>query len=770
MAWMAWLGSGCSREPLERLNLIELYDTASIKAETRGITFGNDPSVGCLSSGFSRLETDPEGRDFIWGTGNVSLVEPFLLSRADRYLTFTIRPFYPKKVGTQDLRIVWNGESVGEFKLKESAWKDYRVEIPGNIQQIGPNLLEFRFSEAGIPAEIIQGSSDVRQLSAAFDALLLEPKPEFHSGLPVPVNWPRIENREGRSILTFPGPAQVSYHLACPPNTGLHFYWMTNSQEISDNDTAVSVVCSSEGNERTLYRGNAKKGRTEWAKAGFSIPYSDKPVTIQIQVHSGDVEILDLHLHLFKEVDLTDLLGYEDVGDTGLSPEDSSPGEAPTPGVRSTEKPNLIFLLIDALRADHVTAYGYDRPTTPHLSEMANRGVLYERALAQSSWTKYSMAAIMTGRHPSSCRTWEKNSAVPPAAITLAEALSQSGYYCAAFSTNLLMSKEYGLDQGFDEFHQFPEKWDTEKVHVLSAELYDAVIASLDPLRSKSPFFLYVHSTDPHAPYTPPSAFREAFGRADKSRIAPTLANLEKVRNGSLTLSKADIEYFIDLYDAEIASNDFEIGRLLDELGSRGLLSNGILVITADHGEEFLEHGSTEHSHNLYEEVLHVPLILRFPGCQEGVRIPARVSQIDLFPTLTYLCGAENPEGLEGRILPGLDGKIDGTWKPKYHFAELYTKGIISLETEEEKVIVNLRRPDSSNWLRPDVELFDKASDKNDGLNLSRRDLSRTEHLAASCRALWRIYREKGRALGEEQPAATTEEHNEALSRLGYLN
>ena len=246
---------------------------------------------------------------------------------------------------------------------------------------------------------------------------------------------------------------------------------------------------------------------------------------------------------------------------------------------------------------------------------------------------------------------------IPEAVPLLAEFFADADYETAAFVTNVNVSEPFGFARGFEEFVHLPEKFgpDVEpqdhEVHQLSDRLHDVALRWIDHRERNRPFFLYLHSTDPHAPYTPREPFKSALaGSAD-----PDLGRLPAVE--SLTRRRArlapkDLEDLQALYDAEIRFNDETLGALLRELKRRTLFDSTILIILSDHGEEFYEHGGWQHATTVYEEQIAVPLVIRLPrGQLGGARISEPVSLVDIFPTLLDILGAEQPSRVTGRSL-----------------------------------------------------------------------------------------------------------------------
>lgn len=287
--------------------------------------------------------------------------------------------------------------------------------------------------------------------------------------------------------------------------------------------------------------------------------------------------------------------------------------------------PTILLVSIDCLRADHVGAYGYSPPTTPTIDALARESTLFEKAFSTAPWTLPSHMSMLTGLLPSfhGATKWEK---LPKEVEYLPELLAARGYRTVGVVSWVYLSQVYGFERGFDFYRVLDAPKPTEVV--------DATLEQLERGMGRPQFF-FVHLYSPHWPYLPPPDLLNRLG--GRPRDISTL--LEKTSTVSTPADETERAEVVRLYDAEVASADRELGRLLEGLKKDGLYDDALIIVTSDHGEAFLEHGHWQHSQTLYDELIHVPLVVKFPGEHRASRWPKLVSSVDVFITAAEAAG-----------------------------------------------------------------------------------------------------------------------------------
>jgi arylsulfatase len=429
-----------------------------------------------------------------------------------------------------------------------------------------------------------------------------------------------------------------------------------------------------------------------------------------------------------------------------------------------SDRPTLVLVSIDCLRADHVGAYGYSFPTTPEIDAVAREATVFENAFATASWTLPSHMSMLTGLVPSihGATKWEKLST---AVDYLPELLGRSGYRTAGVVSWVYLSQIYGFERGYESYRVLDQP--------RAAELVDRAIEELHRGRG-GPQFLFAHVLEPHYPYVP--ALEDLAPMGGRPRDLSTLHDL--VHGGNVTDDPRQIEEIIRLYDAEIAAADRELGRLFGELKTLGLWEDALVVITADHGEAFLDHGHWQHSQTLYDELTHVPLIVKWPGQAEPARERTPVSLVDLFVTFAEAAGIDVRSESSGALARRSLSASPAPGEPRTLLSEVswrsptgsYMK--VALRAQGKKYIVTLSGPPGDDLGVEKVEkeeLYDVAADPRERENLLSADAETANRFRAELRSFLAAAR-TARALRKGDAVELDTETLEKLKSLGYTH
>ncbi|MFC2162083.1 sulfatase [Candidatus Altiarchaeota archaeon] len=423
------------------------------------------------------------------------------------------------------------------------------------------------------------------------------------------------------------------------------------------------------------------------------------------------------------------------------------------PSVPSCSDCNVVLVTVEATRADHLDLYGYHRRTMPLLAGYARDGVVFDRAYSQAPWTKPSMASLHTSlysfRHGAVFGLYD--SYMEDSAVTLAEKLSGAGLKTAGFVTISNVKSDFGFSQGFDHF-------DETNVFDRRAMIVNGEVKKWLSDNRGERFFLWVHYLDPHDPYMPPLTFNIYWNKSYAGDVKPhsELRGLEmKKCMGNLSCrldySPADIQHMKDFYHGELRYTDFAIDDLFSHISGLGISNKTMVILTSDHGQEFMDHDLMGHGSSLYDEQVHVPLIVWAPGLEPG-RVSRLTGLIDIYPTILSFVGSKVPEGIDGRDLfgSGHDFLITENYLPP--------RAKKALITEDYKLILSTY-PDGNNV----TELYPTGRDPSESADLS---LEMPDKAAKMTALLDSVVTEVGANQSSREVDDETLRH---LQSLGYI-
>ncbi len=464
-------------------------------------------------------------------------------------------------------------------------------------------------------------------------------------------------------------------------------------------------------------------------------------------------------------------------------------------------KKNVLFLVVDCLRADYVDVNKNDaKGLTPFLKDFSKKGVCFEKMITQSSWTKTSVASIITGTYPFTHNVTKILHKIPGELPTIAEVYRDAGYQTGHFTSNPYLSSGTGYEKGF----KISGFINSDDGNLLNKEIIRGIDENAD-----KPFFFYVQYMDPHQPYT----VHTSEGKEKKEKVMRKFqAGLRST--GKVDISADELKILKELYAGEVKYSDSVIGNLIKHLEEKHLLEKTIVILTADHGIELMEHGGLYHSAKLYNEMISVPLIMVGPGIKNGRFISGSARAVDLFPTLLEYSDLKVPDTVQGVSLKKyiedetvvrcdfpvyserdrtheqlkLRTLIEDSWKIilyekegsmlKQGFSALMTflrKGELTMirglmkagRSYLRKKVKKIFQKEKDTIIKTnDIELFDLSSDPGEKNNLSGLKKEKEEELLVKLKE----FVENKASYRNEGEVEINKEIEERLKNLGYLD
>ncbi len=426
----------------------------------------------------------------------------------------------------------------------------------------------------------------------------------------------------------------------------------------------------------------------------------------------------------------------------------------------STESPHVIWISIDTLRADHLSVYGYERPTSPNLEALAADGIVVEQFISHSPWTLPTHAAMFSGLEPAQHGVTTQDRKFSPTTPLFPEILKERGYRNGAVATSLFLSPTFGYAAGFDKYEMNIEFNAETATNRAMSWLF----------ASKKPSFLFLHLFDPHFPYAAPEPFLGRFGKIDKLIMRMQRRNFFEFMRFVSDGSTERISNVIARYDEEILFADHAVGMLIRGLKERGLYDRAWIIVVSDHGEEFLDHGSMGHSTTMYEEMMKIPLIIKAPGSRcAGSRL--RTGQIPQKAVADMILAAARPEAeMEADLacdpedgVPALLHKF-ATMEPILGESRVFGPVHFMVRTQERKLHSPVDLKKGGIRIKRGFELYDLAEDPAETRNIYR-DGAAPDFEKIIAKAVQSVSEETGPAEKHKLDPATVQK----LKSLGYL-
>jgi arylsulfatase A-like enzyme len=505
-----------------------------------------------------------------------------------------------------------NGEALPAVRFDSNDFKDYDVAVPAERVEAGENRLMLRFGGTAVVhgeplaaaiASIRVAKGTLAQAPAEYSA------PHF-AELRTEIAVGGVQRR----ALAVRAPTTLSWYFEVPKGGKLGFGVGVSGDKPKGAKARIRVTPEG-GEPKVVFSADLKPA---WRDEVVSLePYAGKVVRI-------------------------DMVAEGEVGRGRVAW--STPALLVPPkavGKPAKTAKNVVLVLIDTMRARSLKPFNPNsRVKTPVLDKIAQEGALFEAAQAPENWTKPSTTSVLTGLYPATHGAKTDGAMVPKSATLLSEALKEAGFATGSFIANGYVSDKFGFKQGWDFYTNYIREKKTTDAENVFKEAGDWVEQHKDER-----FFAYVHTIDPHVPYDPPEQFLSMYTKAPYSGVVSPRKTPDQLAEAKHTPPKinfnaADKQYLRDLYDGEVSYHDYYLGLFVERLKKLGVYEDTVFVVTADHGEEFDEHGSFGHGHSVYQELLWVPFMVRFPGVvPPGTRISQTASTLGVFPTVLEAVG-----------------------------------------------------------------------------------------------------------------------------------
>lgn len=539
----------------------------------------------------------------------------------DRVSDLTIR-VRARSLGAAKLIGYVGDTTVGEGEVRNAGFRNVDFRIPAAALHAGENVFQLRGDS----------TADFRGFSASAaiaSVRIVEGTPSATFEPPALVARTTQEGVE-RPVLTLPPGTRVDHFVQVPEHGRLD---LRATSEGGRGSVSIEVE-TEEATDATLGAAAQPLGEGRVAAPASARrevrsleAYAGKIVRLRFEAHDAPVRIDELRVTV----------------------------PAPATRPRGTTAKNVVIVLIDTLRADRLKPNNpASRVRTPAFDAFVAQGANFPAAHSCENWTKPSVASVLTSTYPATHGAKYDPSVLAPEALLISEILKRAGFTTGSFIANGHVSRDFGFDQGWDHYTNYIR----EQRGTRAESVFGEAAAWIEQHKNER-FFAYVHTIDPHVPYDPPDEFLRMYdampydGIVQNRRTPDQLADAKR-DPPRITFTDRDAERLNALYDGDITYHDVHFGRFLERLRAMGLDENTIVLVTADHGEEMRDHGSWGHGHSVFQELLNVPLAVRFPGLvPPGTVVPTTVSTVDVTPTLLEALGVNAPPELEGRSLLG---------------------------------------------------------------------------------------------------------------------
>lgn len=640
--------TACRSEKKQSANYIDLSKRLSYSEKSESteiIVFGTPEAREFLGPGWSRPGKDGK--------------EPFQSAEAEKgsftFKTVSADPVFLhmklRSTFANSAQVFVNSKPVGKIEVDVRP-KLYSLKLPAETITADTNVVELDWNEV---RKLDQRKNSPAIAAIAYYAVIGPPK--YIANIPASNHPPLVASSvkvgdQTRNAINQPLGGSIQFYEKLNKDSRLEFE-MLYDPAVAKKDVFAdfSIMLRKDGQpDQRIF----EKKATQKISSRESILFSKyitsiEPQPYQIEFKIDRNSILDSGTTAWIEPQL-----YQSF------PKEPEVSKGKVDDIRdANEDANVIVILLDAAGAKHFTTYGYQRETTPNIEKLFKEGIQFDKAYCQAVYTLASTTSMMTGLDPFRHQLYDRQNKLPDQIETLAERFSKNGYTTATFVANGNVSPIFGNTQGFQvvrEVHNEPgyTGW--------ASDITNRFTEWLQTLNRDKNFFVYLHYREPHGPFNPPKEFKHQFTDPNYDRFKEASDEMRrKLSSGEVTPIQADYDFITAAYDENLRYGDYEIGRLMQKLKEMKLYDRTIVIVTADHGEAFWEHGFQGHNSQLYEESVHIPMIIKFTAKSDlhGKHIKTPVRTIDLYPSLVDL--------LE---IPDKDMDVDGASFIPYLIAE----------------------------------------------------------------------------------------------------
>ena len=742
---LATFGCGQGVGEIEKaLRLADLLPLAQVHVETSEIDFGSSQARLQMVYGWGHDEATRDQSSYVWALGDRSELEVFSGKPRDVILEMAGWGLPVKGLPSQEVTVSVNGLEVGTVKVPRGSRAGFEVSVPAEAWRHGTNLVALEYSYNERLIDVTPKRKDVRPLAMAWDKIVFD---GFENAA-----RPSVSVYDDLPSLSLPFNSQVDYFLELVPGSSLFIENVITlgSDDQSHGGTLRIEFAQDDNGQPVVQEIAVDAALTTPLGIPLEVPH---PAKVRLSVRAdpdprsrgNGIGLVDpvVRLPAVREVPIDE-----------------------TARATPAERPNIIVYLIDTLRVDHLGCYGYHLPISPRIDAFAADSILFEKAYSQCSWTRPAVASVFTGVYPQVHGTNAIEDSLPSDLPTIAELLKRAGYETAAVSTNSIAGPKWGFSRGMDRFQLLKERLKTVEVHQQSDAINEVVFRWFQKRPLREPFFLFLHTTDPHGPYTPREPYRTRFAKDVRD---PDVGHWDRVKAlKDLRGDQVDASLIKDLtalYDAEIAFNDANFGALIDRLKAEQMYDSSMIILLSDHGEEFFDHGRWMHGWSLYQEQLHIPMIIKMPkSTNAGYRAREVIEQVDLLPTILEYAGIPVPEHIQGdsTLTELLHRRANRSSHEAFaYLARSAPRHLRAYFHGDTKFIMN----QAIDVPRATVEVFNLATDAEETSNLAESRPVLAGFLSASFRqatAGWEHRRLSSDELSQQQ--------RERLKALGYID